>query len=527
MSDREFVASYLTELEQLADSGLLSKVQVELLRARSESATYEALISRFCLSGPGPLVHALVRTATARFWCPGYSGGADSYLSPADWSKFSALIQGAADELNCVPTDVALSLAHRLRKDRIAQARRALIAVDCLRLVSHLPDSEPPSRPWLADMCRELGITICRAQELELLRRLYCDHEIITAWFVKFSIMFERPLQLMFNMDETYVTAKKRLHCLTTNDHMPIMTSLPVAPHMTGAVTVHGGGCRMRPLLILPKKKTLRSLEEFEGQAYFASSTTGWMTKNCYRYYAITFVAQLSFMRASWPENLREEPALLFVDGHSSRYDFTANLIFWLFDVDVLCFPGHSSHLLQMFDVCLASPLKAEYKRELMGKQFTGFLESLKSTDVSVHRKLTLKELRSNMIESFVNACDKVFTKSNCEKSFAATGISPYNPERVLFSNYAVEPQVDGVYTRRSGKANGQWLTSDECLMAMFEEEHGRPLTEADLRLSLNEICRNLQEASLDQGLMLGPVPEILIRRENSTLFQLCRANEL
>ena len=526
-SDAEFLKAYLTELEELANSGFLSKIQVELLRARSESASYETLISRFSLSGPVPVVHGLVRTAAARFWCPGYGGGGDSYLSPADWSRFSELIEGAANELNCVPTDVALSLAQRLRDDRISRARRALLSVDCKRLVSHLPNPQLPSRPWLADLCKELEITICRAQEIELLRRLYCDQETITAWFVRLSVLFDRPLELMFNMDETYVTAKKRLHCLTTSGHMPIMTALPVAPHMTGAVTVHGGGWRMRPLLILPKKKTMRSLEQFERQAYFSSSTTGWMTKNCFRYYAITFVAQLSFLRASWPENLRDESVLLFVDGHSSRYDFVANLIFWLFDVDVVCFPGHSSHLLQMFDVSLASPLKAEYKRELMARQFTGFLESLNAADVSVRRKLTLKELRSNMIESFLMASDKVFTKSNCQKSFEATGIVPYCPERVLFSNLAVEPTIEGVYNRRSGKANGQWLTSDECLMQMFRDENGRDLTEADLKVSLAEICRNLQEAGLDQGLMLGPVPEILIRRQNSTLFQLCRANEL
>lgn len=85
----------------------------------------------------------------------------------------------------------------------------------------------------------------------------------------------------------------------------------------------------MRPLLILPKKKTMRSLEQFERQAYFSSSTTGWMTENCFRYYAITFVAQLSFLRASWPENLRDESVSLFVDGHSSRCDLVANLILW------------------------------------------------------------------------------------------------------------------------------------------------------------------------------------------------------
>ena len=74
------------------------------------------------------------------------------------------------------------------------------------------------------------------------------------------------------------------------------------------------------PTFDITKKKTLRSLEEFDGQAYFATD---------YRVDDEELLSPLrdnsccsvSFMSASWPENLREEPVLLFVDGHSSRYD--------------------------------------------------------------------------------------------------------------------------------------------------------------------------------------------------------------
>ena len=46
-------------------------------------------------------------------------------------------------------------------------------------------------------------------EELELLRRIYCDRDAIIGWFLQLSSLFHRPVELMFNMDETYITAKK------------------------------------------------------------------------------------------------------------------------------------------------------------------------------------------------------------------------------------------------------------------------------------------------------------------------------
>jgi hypothetical protein len=40
-------------------------------------------------------------------------------------------------------------------------------------------------------------------------------------------------------------------------------------------------------------------------------------------------------------------------------------MIFFLNSIEVLVLPAHSSHLLQMSDVSVASPLKTEFKQEL------------------------------------------------------------------------------------------------------------------------------------------------------------------
>ena len=46
------------------------------------------------------------------------------------------------------------------------------------------------------------------------------------------------------------------------------------------------------------------------------------MTKHLFRFYALTFVAELSRIRLQLPAHLRDEPVLLFLDGHPSKLMF-------------------------------------------------------------------------------------------------------------------------------------------------------------------------------------------------------------
>ena len=357
--------------------------------------TYEKIVQKFALSGPVVLAHCLKRTALGRFWVPSMVCGPDSYLGPADERKFAEIIAQMANDVNCVSTSSALALAHDLRHERTRRARKLLLSLGCDRLAGQLPEDEPPCRSWLNSVAEQLDLRLCRAEELELARRTYCDRSAITNWFLTFSEMFDRHPALMFNMDETQLSSRKRMKVLCERSQRPLTTALPPLPHMTGAVTINGRGHRIRPLVILPNKKTLRSLEEFDGSMFFASSSSGWMTRVIFRYFALIIVSELQMIRLRLPPEIRNEPALLFVDGHSSRLDFRANLILWLFNVDCLSFPGHTSHLLQMFDVCVASPLKQEFQKEMMrdDEEFLG--------QNSGETKSRLNALRSKMIQSF------------------------------------------------------------------------------------------------------------------------------
>ena len=109
-------------------------------------------------------------------------------------------------------------------------------------------------------------------------------------------------------------------------------------------------------------------------------------------------LSEISFMGPHWPRELQEEPVLLLLDGHPSRWDFKANLIFYCFNVNVLTFAGHCSHLMRAFDVGIASPLKMALKQLLSAATFEQFLAEPTFESLSTARKTTMTEIRCFLI---------------------------------------------------------------------------------------------------------------------------------
>ena len=162
-------------------------------------------------------------------------------------------------------------------------------------------------------------------------------------------------VSLILNMDETMLSAKRRLKVLAQKVYFPLIPEQIKLPHLTGCVTISAIGHVFDPLIILPRKKTLRTLHLLNGSSYFASSATGWMTSDIFTYYCLLLVCQVSHYRLTLPDHLRSERILLLVDGHPSRNNFKAALILYLFGIELVLIPPHTSHLLQQFDVSLAS----------------------------------------------------------------------------------------------------------------------------------------------------------------------------
>lgn len=107
---------------------------------------------------------------------------------------------------------------------------------------------------------------------------------------------------------------------------------------------------------------------------------------------------------------------LLILDGHGSHLSPEFDLFCKEHSIITLCMPPHSSHLLQPLDVGCFAVLKRSY-----GQQIEGYIRSgVNHID------------KPDFLHAFYTARTEAITIANIQSSFAATGLVPYDPERVL-----------------------------------------------------------------------------------------------
>jgi hypothetical protein len=107
---------------------------------------------------------------------------------------------------------------------------------------------------------------------------------------------------------------------------------------------------------------------------------------------------------------------LLILDGHGSHLTPQFDLVCSENDIIPICMPAHSSHLLQPLDVGCFSPLKRAYGRLVEDKMRLGFNHIDKF----------------DFLEAYPQARTAIFSADNIKSGFSATGLIPFNPNRVL-----------------------------------------------------------------------------------------------
>ncbi|GMG14216.1 unnamed protein product [Aspergillus oryzae] len=107
---------------------------------------------------------------------------------------------------------------------------------------------------------------------------------------------------------------------------------------------------------------------------------------------------------------------LLILDGHGSHLTPQFDDICSQNNIIPLCMPAHSSHLLQPLDVGCFGPLKRAHGQLVENKMRLGFNHIDKL----------------DFLKAFPQARAQIYTTSNICSGFSATGLIPFNPERVL-----------------------------------------------------------------------------------------------
>jgi hypothetical protein len=153
------------------------------------------------------------------------------------------------------------------------------------------------------------------------------------------------------------------------------------------------------------------------------------------------------------------------LDGHGSRRCFEGIDLFDCYGVDVVTFPGHSTHVLQVFDISIAAPVKDLYQRILFERlriYLANYPEEGASGKPSV---------KSAEIKSFLEAWEERANRRNIESGFRKSGILPFDPNIPLSYEHVIQGSIDNMSQRKNKRSVSSTLLTDPETLLNFSEK--------------------------------------------------------
>lgn len=251
-------------------------------------------------------------------------------------------------------------------------------------------------------------------------------------------------------MDETMAEiASKSVKVIVPRDMKNPASRTPDARgmHITVILCIAADGTHVTPTLILPLKHFPEDCIALAHRYHWSGQEEGWITEQIFRDWVIkVFIPHVQNRRQL--RNLPEQPALLWLDGHSSRGSPEA--LQALIDANIITatIPAHTSHILQPLD-CGVNRAMKQCMRTRRGRikddSTAGYRKSLlEATDYGIHHAL--------YHETVTNAWNE-----SC--------LFPWDPARKLGNSNQVSeavPQATTPSKRRLSSLSGKVLTRQE-----------------------------------------------------------------
>ncbi|KAL1983171.1 hypothetical protein VTN96DRAFT_421 [Rasamsonia emersonii] len=186
---------------------------------------------------------------------------------------------------------------------------------------------------------------------------------------------------------------------------------------------------------------------------------------------------------------------LLVLDGHRSHLTPQFDRICAQNNIIPICMPPHSSHLLQPLDVSCFAVLKRAYVR-LMGNNMLLGINHIDKLD---------------FLEAYPKAHTEAFKSENIKNGFAATGLVPFQPDRVL-QQLNIQLKTPTPPGSRAGTIPTNWVpeTPHNIVDYSIKQLRSRPPpspTDAALnqlikgcQLAMNKCCHSCKGKSRSTG---------------------------
>ena len=427
----------------------------------------------------------LKRSALALKWIKGKTYGNETYLSKPDIQILSEYISDRCDESNPSDTSDILAEALLIRKERKCKAIKFLKNIGCDNIVNDLEseDFQEPVRSWINQNLIELHAKIKSARVVDSERYFSCTTEIIISFFqISSEILKDVEPALIFGADELGLDASINKKYVVSQDVMEFIAQNETAqlPHISVMLAHNCIGAAVTPFIILSDLQNCPDeLNKYikNGQIWACSTPSGWQTRDTFLLWCINFINWLSQYRLSLDESINSDRAVLIMDGHTSRENPLALYILKLNNIDVLILPSHCTHLLQMFDVVLASPFK---------KKFSKLFNKLFNKNCLLNYKSYAALIRDCAINAVIKTWNEICTINNCETAAQSTGTFPQDLDLILSSPFIHDLTDEEKIAQKKKKKrnrlniNGKVVTTfdnlNEINNAIYEKETFRHL---------------------------------------------------
>ena len=248
-----------------------------------------------------------------------------------------------------------------------------------------------------------------------------------------FAPIIERtPPFLIFGADETMLETLLNSKVIVPEGvSEAIVAQLEEFPHISVICCHSIYGDALSPFMILPTITALPDeLKIFadSGQIDIACAPSGYINRDCFLFWTITFINHLNMIRMKLPSEIRNVRAALFLDGYSSRGCPIALELLDRANVEVIIEPANTSHIVQMFDVYLASPFNNHFRQ---------IFHNLEKND-KIEFPTIISRLRNHAPQAIISAWAMASNLMNRIKSAINTGIYLINIRVVLDSPFII-----------------------------------------------------------------------------------------
>ncbi|CEL60399.1 hypothetical protein RSOLAG1IB_12348 [Rhizoctonia solani AG-1 IB] len=268
-------------------------------------------------------------------------------------------------------------------------------------------------------------IRTCFRLSLDRVQAGAANPETIADYFKKYEIVSRNvPRCSIFNMDEKGGTVGEvnRAKVLVRKSTRPIVIQDGNRENVTIVECISADGTAIRPTYIFKGKYILSKWKDNDPlHANFTVTDNGWTnTDVC-----------LSWLRDVFDIETREKaaglPRLLIWDGHVSHMSYGAALYARENNITLFCLPPHSTALLQPLDKVAFGPLSKVLSEEIEKASITG-----------------QPAQKEDFPRLYAAARQEAFTPETILKSFEATGLVPFNPNRIDLST-KLPPKINQV----------------------------------------------------------------------------------